>query len=182
MLDLSPAKLLIIVIVAVILLGPDKLPQVARQVGSAVRKLREFQRRVDEEVRQNIPDLPSSGEIARYARSPMTLINRWADDLVEDPGATAEPDSDQADWPADPAAGPAVPIAGAGEPTEPTEGTGDPVAGAGGPMAGAGKSSAEAGEPMAGAGEPAEHATNGRSPSAPARYRPPTVPDDPSLN
>jgi len=107
MLDLSPAKLLIIVIVAVILLGPDKLPQVARQVGATVRKLREFQRRVDQEVRQNIPDLPTTQDIARYARSPMTLINQWADDLVEDPAAPAQEAAgadDGADWPADPAA------------------------------------------------------------------------------
>jgi TatA/E family protein of Tat protein translocase len=92
MLDLSPAKLLVIVIVAVILLGPDKLPQVARQVGAAWRKLRDFQQRVDQEVRQNVPDLPSTQEIARFARSPMTVLNRWAalapeDELVEDPAA-----------------------------------------------------------------------------------------------
>ena len=37
MLNLDPAKLLIIAVVAVILLGPDKLPQVARQVsGGAI--------------------------------------------------------------------------------------------------------------------------------------------------
>jgi sec-independent protein translocase protein TatB len=108
MLDLSPAKLLVIVIVAVILLGPDKLPQVARQAGAAWRKLRDFQRRVDQEVRQNIPDLPSSHEIARFARSPMTVLNRWAalapdDELVEDPGArTGAERGDGTAWPEDP--------------------------------------------------------------------------------
>ena len=39
MLNLDPAKLLIIAVVAVILLGPDKLPQVARQAGAAWRTL-----------------------------------------------------------------------------------------------------------------------------------------------
>jgi sec-independent protein translocase protein TatB len=112
MLDLSPAKLLVIVIVAVILLGPDKLPQVARQAGAAWRKLRDFQRRVDQEVRQNIPDLPSSHEIARFARSPMTVLNRWAalapdDELVEDPGAAAggAERGDGTAWPEDPTGG-----------------------------------------------------------------------------
>ena len=37
MFNLDPAKLLIIAVVAVILLGPDKLPQLARQVGAAWR-------------------------------------------------------------------------------------------------------------------------------------------------
>jgi TatA/E family protein of Tat protein translocase len=116
MLDLSPAKLLVIVIVAVILLGPDKLPQVARQVGAAWRKLRDFQQRVDQEVRQNVPDLPSTQEIARFARSPMTVLNRWAamDELVEDPAATDDVVADGDAWPEDRAGGPepidAVPI------------------------------------------------------------------------
>jgi len=119
MLDLSPAKLLVIVIVAVILLGPDKLPQVARQVGAAWRKLRDFQQRVDQEVRQNVPDLPSTQEIARFARSPMTVLNRWAalapeDELVEDPAATDDVAADGDAWPEDRAGGPepidAVPI------------------------------------------------------------------------
>lgn len=92
MLDLSLVKLLIVFIVAVILLGPDKLPQVARQLGAGWRRLQEFRDRVDREVRENIPDLPSSQEIARFARSPVALLNQLADfgvdqPLVEDPGA-----------------------------------------------------------------------------------------------
>jgi sec-independent protein translocase protein TatB len=121
MLDLSPAKLLVIVIVAVILLGPDKLPQVARQVGAAWRKLRDFQQRVDQEVRQNVPDLPSTQEIARFARSPMAVLNRWAalapeDELVEDPAAAGDADADGDAWPEDRAGGP--------EPIDPAQSTG----------------------------------------------------------
>ncbi|HVX22008.1 MAG TPA: twin-arginine translocase TatA/TatE family subunit [Acidimicrobiales bacterium] len=157
MLDLSPAKLLVIVIVAVILLGPDKLPQVARQVGATVRKLRAFQQRVDEEVRQNIPDLPSSQDIARFARSPITLLNQWADDLVEDPGATAEAAADDADWPADPAAA-VVPPPGPAVPADPT-----------GQAAGAGPASGAPGTADAG-------------PPTPPPARSPAVPDDPSMN
>jgi sec-independent protein translocase protein TatB len=121
MLDLSPAKLLVIVIVAVILLGPDKLPQVARQVGAAWRKLRDFQQRVDQEVRQNVPDLPSTQEIARFARSPMTVLNRWAamDELVEDPAATDDAAADGA-WPED-AGG--TPQPGVGDPAGPAPST-----------------------------------------------------------
>ncbi len=38
MLDLGPTKLLVIFIVVVVLLGPDKLPQVARQLGNGWRR------------------------------------------------------------------------------------------------------------------------------------------------
>jgi TatA/E family protein of Tat protein translocase len=74
-LNLDPSKLLIIAVVAVILLGPDKLPQVARQVGAAWRSFGEFRTRMESEVRSSIPDLPSSADIARLARSPSALLN-----------------------------------------------------------------------------------------------------------
>jgi sec-independent protein translocase protein TatB len=74
-LNLDPSKLLIIAVVAVILLGPDRLPQVARQVGAAWRTFGEFRNRMESEVRNSIPDLPSSADIARLARSPSALLN-----------------------------------------------------------------------------------------------------------
>jgi sec-independent protein translocase protein TatB len=82
-LDLSPTKLLIIFVVVVVLLGPKKLPEVARQLGAAWRKLREFHSQIDRELRQSMPDLPSSQEIVRFARSPLTLLNQLADNPDE---------------------------------------------------------------------------------------------------
>lgn len=95
MLDLSPVKILLVLIVAMVLLGPDKLPKVARQLGAGWRRFQDFRDQIDHDVRQNIPDLPSSHEIARYARSPGALLERLArtdddDRLVEDPGAPAD--------------------------------------------------------------------------------------------
>src|SRR5271167_3639699 len=78
MLNLDPAKLLVIAVVAIILLGPDKLPQVARQVGGAWRSFNEFRHRMESEVRSNMPDLPSTSEIARLARSPSALLDNLA--------------------------------------------------------------------------------------------------------
>jgi sec-independent protein translocase protein TatB len=93
-LDLSPTKLLIIFVVAVLLLGPKKLPQVARQLGAGWRRLREMYQQMDREVRRTVPDLPSSQEIVRFARSPVARLNQRADipgagrdGLVEDPAA-----------------------------------------------------------------------------------------------
>jgi Sec-independent protein translocase protein TatA len=75
MLNLDPAKLLIIAVVAVILLGPDRLPQVARQIGGAWRTFTDYRHRMESQVRSSMPDLPSSVEIARLARSPSALLN-----------------------------------------------------------------------------------------------------------
>ncbi|HSZ35997.1 MAG TPA: twin-arginine translocase TatA/TatE family subunit [Acidimicrobiales bacterium] len=74
MFNLDPGKLLVIAVVAIILLGPDKLPQFARQVGGAWRTFNDFRHRMESEVRSTMPDLPPTSEIARLARSPSALL------------------------------------------------------------------------------------------------------------
>jgi sec-independent protein translocase protein TatB len=117
-LSLSPIKILIVLVVAMILLGPDKVPQVARQIGGAWRAFRSFHERVEHEVRQNMPDLPSTHEIARIARSPVAFLNKMADlsptldPAVPDPGAAAASNGEA--WPADPSAAAATPDTSSG--------------------------------------------------------------------
>lgn len=79
MFSLSPIKILVIVAVVMILLGPDKLPEVAQKLGASWRALKRIQERVESEVREVIPDLPSTGDLARLARSPVNLLNELAD-------------------------------------------------------------------------------------------------------
>ena len=74
MFNLDPGKLIVIAVVAIILLGPDKLPQFARQVGGAWRTFNDFRHRMESEVRSTVPDLPPTSEIARLARSPSALL------------------------------------------------------------------------------------------------------------
>jgi sec-independent protein translocase protein TatB len=90
-LNLDPTKLLIIAVVAVILLGPDKLPQVARQAGAAWRSFNDFRHRMEAEVRTTMPDLPSTSDIARLARSPTALL----DHLSTMNGTSADPPRDE---------------------------------------------------------------------------------------
>jgi sec-independent protein translocase protein TatB len=75
MLNLDPAKLLVIAVVAIILLGPDRLPQVARQVGGFWRTFNDYRHRMESQVRESMPDLPSTAEITRLARSPSALLD-----------------------------------------------------------------------------------------------------------
>lgn len=108
MLSLSPVKILVVLIVALLVAGPDKLPQIARQMGGAWRTLRTFSRRVEEEVRSTIPDLPSTGDLARYARSPVAILDSLAgldkNVLSPDPGAQTTAASSSDALIADPAA------------------------------------------------------------------------------
>lgn len=75
MFNLDPSKLLIIGVIAVMVLGPDKLPQAARQLGMTMRSFNEFRHRLESEVRSSIPDLPSTSDLARMARSPVALLD-----------------------------------------------------------------------------------------------------------
>jgi TatA/E family protein of Tat protein translocase len=78
---LSPVKIMVIVAVVLLLLGPDKLPDVAHRLGSSWRALKQLQERVESEVRDAIPDLPSTGDIARIVRSPINLLNQLSDQV-----------------------------------------------------------------------------------------------------
>src|SRR5580693_3642949 len=77
---ISPAKLLVVLVVALIVLGPDKLPQVARQLGAAWGDLRRFRSRLETDVRGAFPDLPASHEVAQAVRSPLAFLDRLADE------------------------------------------------------------------------------------------------------
>jgi sec-independent protein translocase protein TatB len=92
MFNLDPGKLLVIAVVAIILLGPDRLPQVARQVGGAWRSFNEFRHRMESEVRNTMPDLPDTSEIARLARSPSALLNHLSNmSSDEEPDGSFQP-------------------------------------------------------------------------------------------
>jgi sec-independent protein translocase protein TatB len=77
--SLSPVKLLVIAAVIMLLMGPDKLPEIAHRVGSSWRALKRLQERMESEVREAIPDLPSTSDIARIVRSPVSLLNQLSD-------------------------------------------------------------------------------------------------------
>jgi len=81
--DLSPIKIIVIIAVALLLLGPDKLPEVAAKLGSAWSSLKNIQKKIESEVRQVVPDLPSTGDIARIARNPVNMLNKLAEQSEE---------------------------------------------------------------------------------------------------
>ncbi len=80
MILLSPPKILMILVIALIVLGPDKLPATARRVGAMWSEFNRWRRHLETEVRATFPDLPSTTEIARAVRSPLTVLDRLADE------------------------------------------------------------------------------------------------------
>jgi Sec-independent protein translocase protein TatA len=76
---LSPAKLLVILVVALAVLGPDKLPTLAKQVGSLWRDFSKFRQKLESDVRGSFPDLPSTETITHAVRSPLSFLDTLAD-------------------------------------------------------------------------------------------------------
>ncbi|MGA2037526.1 MAG: twin-arginine translocase TatA/TatE family subunit [Acidimicrobiales bacterium] len=79
MLSLSPAKLLVVLVIALIVLGPEKLPEVARQLGATWRDVRRWRSWLETEVRSSFPDLPPTHEVVQAVRSPLAFLDRLAD-------------------------------------------------------------------------------------------------------
>ncbi len=101
MLNLDPSKLLIIAVVAIILLGPDRLPAFARQVGGFWRTFTAYRHRMESQVRDSMPDLPSSSEIARLARSPAAFLNHLSTLSPDEPAPAHSQKDDVMESPPD---------------------------------------------------------------------------------
>lgn len=78
--NLGPLEILVILVIALIVFGPKRLPEVARQVGGAMRELRRMQDTVRHELRDAI-------------REPTpTLPARTPKEAERQPPAVGEPD------------------------------------------------------------------------------------------
>jgi hypothetical protein len=92
---LDPAKLLVILVLALVVLGPERLPKAARQVGALWRDFTLWRERLEQEVRSAVPDLdlpplpvvPSRG-ITGYLTGLMAEGSRSRDGAVDGGGLT----------------------------------------------------------------------------------------------
>lgn len=64
---LDPAKLLVILVLALVVLGPERLPKAARQLGAFFRDFMTWRAKIEDEVRSALPeiDLPSIPTVPR---------------------------------------------------------------------------------------------------------------------
>jgi Sec-independent protein translocase protein TatA len=74
----SPEKLLVILVVAMVVVGPDKLPRLAAQLGAFWRDLQRWRARLESETKSVFPDLPPFESIGHAVRSPLSYLDRLA--------------------------------------------------------------------------------------------------------
>lgn len=79
MVFLSPEKLLLVLVAVVVVLGPEKLPRAAHQLGGLWRALSSLRTRLEAEARSASPELPNFASITDAMRSPLAYLDRLAD-------------------------------------------------------------------------------------------------------
>ena len=97
MLNLDPAKLLVIGMLALIVLGPERLPKVARQLGGAWRELTRIRDQVTEEVKtafpiEDLPKIPKIPNASSAITSAVSNFTRSASSAMTAPLAGSTPD------------------------------------------------------------------------------------------
>jgi Tat protein translocase TatB subunit len=75
-LGIGPAELLLVFIIALIFLGPDKLPQLARTLGKAMRELRRMSLEVAAEFTKELRDVEA---LSREVKETTDTIKQAAD-------------------------------------------------------------------------------------------------------
>jgi sec-independent protein translocase protein TatB len=65
--NLDPAKILVILVIVLVVVGPERLPKVARTLGAAWHEFQRVRQDVADEVRAALPD---TGDLPRIPRIP----------------------------------------------------------------------------------------------------------------
>jgi Sec-independent protein translocase protein TatA len=79
---LDPAKIFLLLVIALIVVGPERLPGAARQLGGDWRELNRLREKFDEEVRSLVPDL----DLPKIPTSPSKAVTGYISGLVSGMG------------------------------------------------------------------------------------------------
>ena len=94
MLNIGPQELFIILVIALLVVGPQRLPALGRSIGRGLRELRKAQDEVKRTIQVNLDDEPSNGSSATPAPARGAATGS-ADGRATDPkpGDRARPDA-----------------------------------------------------------------------------------------
>lgn len=82
---LDPAKLFLLLVIVLVVVGPEKLPGAARQLGGMVRELNKLRQKFDDEVRNMMPDL----DLPNIPTSPSKAVTGYLNNLISSGNTTA---------------------------------------------------------------------------------------------
>ena len=68
--SLGPAEILVILVIALLVFGPNKMPEIARQVGRGMREFRRVQQHLTTELRDVVSEFDGSNDATSAASAP----------------------------------------------------------------------------------------------------------------
>lgn len=86
MFDVGVWEILVIIVVGVVVFGPDRLPDYARQAGRMVRQVRKFAKSAEADLRTELG--PEFADLQIADLHPRTLIQKHIIDAADDKPAT----------------------------------------------------------------------------------------------
>jgi sec-independent protein translocase protein TatA len=125
--SLGPAEILVILVVALLVFGPNKMPEIARQVGKGFREFRRVQQHLKSELRDVVSEFDSgmSAPAVEQQAVPMLPPKDDAPAAPPPPVTTPEAPAPAAEAPAPPPA--AAPEAPATLPTPEPDAPSEPA-------------------------------------------------------
>ena len=96
--SLGPAEILVVLVIALLVFGPNKMPDIAKQVGKGFREFRRVQQHLKSELRDVVSefDSPSSTPSVEQQAVPMLPPKDDAPDQPAAPAAPAAPTASEA--------------------------------------------------------------------------------------
>jgi sec-independent protein translocase protein TatA len=107
--SLGPAEILVILVVALLVFGPNKMPEIAKQVGKGFREFRRVQQHLKSELRDVVAefDSPTTSGTPSVEQQAVPMLppqDPSQDDAPADPPAASAPSppSSEPDAPSEP--------------------------------------------------------------------------------
>ena len=110
--SLGPAEILVVLVIALLVFGPNKMPDIAKQVGKGFREFRRVQQHLKSELRDVVSEFDSPSSTATVDQQAVPTLP---------PKDTPSTDAAPADAPAIPPAEPATPEPGTPAPGGPAD-------------------------------------------------------------
>ena len=111
--SLGPAEILVVLVIALLVFGPNKMPEIAKQVGKGFREFRRVQQHLKSELRDVVAEFDSPSSTPTVEQQPVPMLP--PKDAASDDSAPVTP------APTPEASAPATPVVEtpAAEPTAP---------------------------------------------------------------
>ena len=90
--SLGPAEILVVLVIALLVFGPDKMPDIAKQVGKGFREFRRVQQHLKSELRDVVSefDSPSTATVDQHAVPMLPPKDTTPDGAAPAPEAATE--------------------------------------------------------------------------------------------